>query len=139
MKLCQTRKKKELSPFPSPNSLHSTMGNIYTWHHDVPTPETAFDALPLMGNFPIDPLYSSLDIVPTPTAIQAVAEDVLYGYGNGFGFGVWNIHHDHEMSISAGRLEAEINQPLVLLCDDNDDHVVEDEKKQGIGHSEVAS
>lgn len=62
----------------------------------------------------------------------AVAEDVLYGYGNGFGFGfgVWNnIHHDHEMSISAGRLEAEINQPL-LLCDDNDDHVVEDEKKQ---------
>lgn len=63
----------------------------------------------------------------------AVAEDVLYGYGNGFG--VWN-HHDHEMS-SAG-LEAEINQPLLLCDHDNDDHVfVEDQTK--VSSSNVGS
>ncbi|XP_058180155.1 protein RKD2-like [Rhododendron vialii] len=102
----------------------------FEWHYDVPTQETAFDALPLMGNFPIDPLYSSLDNVPSPTAIQAVAEDVLlYGYGNGFG--VWNDHH--EMSSSAAGLEAENQQPL-LLCDHdhNDDIVVKDDKKKNV-------
>ncbi|KAH7850877.1 hypothetical protein Vadar_004108 [Vaccinium darrowii] len=72
------------------------------WHYDVPPQETAFDAFPLMGNFATDPLYSSLDIVP----IQAVAEDVLYDYGNRFDFNTAGLQNNE-------------NQPL-LSCDRND-------------------
>ncbi|GMP33449.1 hypothetical protein CsSME_00006763 [Camellia sinensis var. sinensis] len=72
--------------------------------------ESVVDALPLMGIYPTHPSCSTLDLVPSPSAIQ---EDFLFGYGNGYG--VLN----QEKSPFGFEIEPHSqNQPL-LLCDNN--------------------
>ncbi|XP_057514986.1 protein RKD2 [Actinidia eriantha] len=111
--MCEAKSKQEdhEEAFTFPNQLPSLdFRSLY----DVPTQETVFDALPLMGSFPTDPLYTSLDLVPIPSAVQ---EDFLFGHGNDYG--VWN----HEMGSHATGFEHQ-NQPF-LLCG-NEEEITEE-------------
>ncbi|GMQ10647.1 hypothetical protein CsSME_00053569 [Camellia sinensis var. sinensis] len=82
-------------------------------HYDLSTQESVFDALPLMGTFPTDPL-SSLDIlVPSPSPIQP-QEDFLFGYEN-YGIEIWNQEiMSSATTITVGFGEPQNQQPLLL-------------------------
>lgn len=87
--------------------------------------ESVVDALPLMGIYPTHPLCSTLDLVPSPSAIQ---EDLLFGYGNGYG--VLN----QEISPVGFETEPQSqNQPL-LLCDDNEETQEESVKEKMVNN-----
>ncbi|GFZ03592.1 pentatricopeptide repeat (PPR) superfamily protein [Actinidia rufa] len=118
-RMCEVKSKQEdhEEAFTFPNQLPSLdFRSLY----DVSTQEAVFDALPLMGSFPTDPLYTSLDLVPIPSAVQGDhlrvlminsmldLEDFLFGHGNDYG--VWN----PEMGSHATGFEPQ-NQPF-LLC-----------------------
>ncbi|XP_059639475.1 protein RKD1-like [Cornus florida] len=95
---------EEVFSFPTQLSPLDFSGcSALNWQYDLAIQETAFDALPLMESFPTDPLYSSLDLVPTPNI--NIQEDYLCGYGNGFG--VWN-------EVMNDGFEIENQQPLLL-------------------------
>ncbi|XP_034672872.1 protein RKD1-like [Vitis riparia] len=77
--------------------------------------DIGLDAVPLMESFPTDPLYSPLDIIPSPAVIQ---EDFGCGYGNELGgWNEMNPAFDHE------------KQPL-LLCDKNGRQTEEESTKE---------
>ncbi|KAL7234536.1 hypothetical protein ACSBR1_018031 [Camellia fascicularis] len=75
--------------------------------------KSVFDALPLMGTFPTDPL-SPLDIlVPSPSPIQP-QEDFLFGYDN-YGIEIWNQEiMSSSTTITVGFGEPQNQQPLLL-------------------------
>ncbi|KAI7985276.1 Protein RKD1 [Camellia lanceoleosa] len=82
-------------------------------HYDISTQESVFDALPLLGTFPTDPL-SPLDIlVPSPSPIQP-QEDFLFGYEN-YGIEIWNQEiMSSATTITVGFGEPQNQQPLLL-------------------------
>ncbi|PON57387.1 RWP-RK domain containing protein [Parasponia andersonii] len=79
------------------------------WQNELPIQESILlDAVPLMEYYPTDPLYSTVELEPSPSIIQ---DDILINNGNGLE--VWD-------DIGVLGFEANYNQkkPLLLLCND---------------------